>query len=379
MRPTIDPVRKRMSVGGQSAAATVAPRASVSAEVSVDALLKSLEGEVIDFVTEANGVCLRSKTDKELGRKSAFGEKDRSVEGAASTTSLSEELNSIGTGVVCKKGMKPGSPNQDSFSMVIADQAFKIFAVFDGHGPKGHDVSDFAAENLLKLFIRHKDRKVDPETAITDSFVDVQRMIEAFSRTGKMAANDSGCTATIAYLPAGESAAWIAHIGDSRAAIGKVGSKAGSVVPQEITEDHKPDLPREKARIEKAGGIVVFDGYFNHRIYSTDGKGGLNMSRAFGDCAVHKFGVTAVPDCRRLQLKVSASPVEAGHDLFLLLCSDGVWEFMKSEDVCRIIQQHGRGGAQEAAEEIAKMSYDLWMDDSEGEVSDDITVILVWL
>jgi protein phosphatase 1G len=46
-----------------------------------------------------------------------------------------------------------------------------------------------------------------------------------------------------------------------------------------MSEDHKPEDPAERARIEKAGGSVTLDGRVN---------GGLNLSRALGDHAYKK-------------------------------------------------------------------------------------------
>lgn len=54
----------------------------------------------------------------------------------------------------------------------------------------------------------------------------------------------------------------------------------------DLTMDHKPDHPAERSRIEQAGGRVVFDGFYNYRVYARSGKyPGLNMSRALGDLA----------------------------------------------------------------------------------------------
>ncbi|CAE8685733.1 unnamed protein product [Polarella glacialis] len=395
MRPTpkpaagtaVNPVRKRMSTGQahipesiKTAAAGSRPggAASKAGELSGEEILASLKGKICDFITDVDGakssataVCLRARTDPELGKKPSFDEKDRQAEGST-VSEINAALAASGVGIACRKGMKPESPNQDSFGVVLVDGGFKVFAVLDGHGPKGHDVSSFSVENLLKLFMRHKARDTDTAAAFSSAFLDTQTMLEALTKTGAIAASDSGSTATFCYMPAGEGVAHIAHVGDSRAVVCRGTPGSGKGVVTEVTEDHKPDLPKEKERIEKAGGVVVFDGYFNHRVYSQDGRGGLNMSRALGDNAVHRFGVTSVPEIRR-------EPIGTDKDLFLLLCSDGVWEFMKSQDVCDIALRHGRANAQKACEEIAKTSYDLWMEDSEGEVSDDITAVLVWL
>lgn len=38
---------------------------------------------------------------------------------------------------LCLKGKKPGSPNQDAWSVVRVEHEFSIYMVFDGHGPQG--------------------------------------------------------------------------------------------------------------------------------------------------------------------------------------------------------------------------------------------------
>jgi hypothetical protein len=64
----------------------------------------------------------------------------------------------------------------------------------------------------------------------------------------------SGSTAAIALLR-GDMVHAI-NVGDSRVVAG-VSSKGGRVQPQQLTVDHKPDVPAERARIVAVGGRVL--------------------------------------------------------------------------------------------------------------------------
>ncbi len=81
--------------------------------------------------------------------------------GATSSTSgarLKEELGKLGFGVSCRKGLKPESPNQDSFSMLYIEGELLLCGVYDGHGQSGHHVSQFTKEMLPKLFLSDPNR-----------------------------------------------------------------------------------------------------------------------------------------------------------------------------------------------------------------------------
>lgn len=80
----------------------------------------------------------------------------------------------------------------------------------------------------------------------------------------------AGCTANVALIH--KNTLYVANAGDSRTVLCR-GDKAF-----EMSEDHKPDNPLEKSRIEKAGGFVS-DGRVN---------GNLNLSRAMGDLEYKK-------------------------------------------------------------------------------------------
>jgi serine/threonine protein phosphatase PrpC len=252
--------------------------------------------------------------------------------------------------------------------VISKESGEQLFCVFDGHGPGGHEVSDFCADMLPSLFFDKMKKGNGSDESIKqclhEAFVECQsRLKEAPDK--KYRSDDSGSTCTVAYRGPGANCLFLAHVGDSRAVLCR-GKEA-----VELTEDHKPDLPAEKKRIESKGGRVEWDGYFNHRVYTAEGKGGLNMSRALGDNYVKPAGVTEVPEIKKFELDKS--------DRFVMLCSDGVWEFIKSETAISIIEKFGKEKVDFAAEELAKRSYQEWMADSDNDISDDITVMVYWL
>jgi len=282
-----------------------------------------------------------------------------------------ETLRKMGVGIRCKKGFKPEAPNQDSFSFIHMEGEFDLYGVFDGHGVFGHDVSNFVREFLPKLFISDPNRENgNIKQAMIDSFKKIQQMIEA---TTQIDARTSGTTCTIAYRVHGSNELHVAHCGDSRAVI--LYEQKGKPFGVELTADHKPNLPAERKRIEAAGGCVIFDGFYNHRVFK---RGtvypGLNMSRAMGDTIGHReAGIVETPDYKVVKLSGS-------HDyVAFALCSDGVWEFIDSNECARIVCRHkvdGKLDPMAAAEDLAKQSWNRWMEDTGGEISDDITVVI---
>ena len=75
----------------------------------------------------------------------------------------------------------------------------------------------------------------------------------------------AGCTASVLLIT--KTDIYCANAGDSRSVLSKKGKS------KDLSEDHKPDLPNEKARIEKASGYVE-----DKRV-----NGMLALSRAIGD------------------------------------------------------------------------------------------------
>ena len=99
---------------------------------------------------------------------------------------------------------------------------------------------------------------------------------------------------------------------------------------------------------------------------------GLAISRAVGDMNARSCGVVATPEVSSMQLQPS--------DCFLILASDGVWEFISSAEAVEIVRPFFE--AEEPASVactylIAKAAYK-WRE-VEGDYRDDISAIVVYL
>mmetsp|Transcript_57410 Transcript_57410/g.136448 ORF Transcript_57410/g.136448 Transcript_57410/m.136448 type:complete len:385 (+) Transcript_57410:166-1320(+) len=277
-----------------------------------------------------------------------------------------------GMGFTCRKGLKPESPNQDSWCVLQAG-GFSVYAVFDGHGKHGHHVSNFVKENLPKLILRDGKFKTEEMASMfKDIFKKMQRGLETADRLGKISAQLSGTTATVAVHDHAKNKVTIAHVADSTSVLGST-SDGGAIMARQLTRDHKPDLKDERARIEANGGMVIFDGYANHRVYAKGKRHpGLNMSRCMGDLVGHQeAGISCEPEILELQL--------TDKDQVLLLCSDGVWEFVTPQEACEIVSQFSAQSATAAADALAKEAWDRWITEEGGTVVDDITVVLIYL
>lgn len=131
----------------------------------------------------------------------------------------------------------------------------------------------------------------------------------------------AGCTANVALIAKGELI--VANAGDSRCII----SSKGTAV--EMSEDHKPELPKERERVQKAGGYIS-DGRIN---------GNLNLSRALGDLEYKKnqdLGpgeqlISAVPEIKKKTLTPD--------DEFLVMGCDGIWETMSNQSIVEYFGQ----------------------------------------
>ena len=272
--------------------------------------------------------------------------------------------------------------NQDSF-LVLQNQYnfkdFNIFSVMDGHGVNGHLVSRFVTKYFTSFFKNNKKMNASNESEeavyyrlkknnydiLKRAFRHAERDI---SKNSDIDANFSGTTCVMVFQ-IGEKLI-CANVGDSRAIMFKGND---NIVPLSI--DQKPDDPEEKKRIiENGGEISQFEedgeksGPF--RVWK---KGevypGIAMSRSIGDLIASTLGV--IPEPKFIEDKVDKDTK------FIVIASDGVWEFLDNKTVCDIVMPYYKKNDPEGAcKTLIKQSTEWW--NKEDIVVDDITVVIVF-
>jgi len=289
-------------------------------------------------------------------------------------------LSTMGAAAVSMKGCKgadDASVGQDSFCVAHLHGGWHLSGVFDGHGSNGDWPAARAARALPFLLQQGVCAdllaKGDVEGSLRRAFRMLQSHLVAEATAQKFDLRFNGTTAVVSLRHPDQNFVWIANCGDSRAIL--IQSDGGVI---QETSDHKPSRQDEAERIIAAGGEVVvtdFDGIADHRV-NVKGTGypGLSVSRSLGDGAVKSCGVSAEPD-------VMCWPTDASRGLYLLACSDGVWEYFSSQEVARLVADtiaHG-DSPHAALEVVLGAARAAWVKESEGHGStycDDITLVL---
>ena len=271
--------------------------------------------------------------------------------------------------------------NQDSFLVLQNEynlKDFNIFSVMDGHGVNGHLVSRFVTKYFTSFFKKNKKMnssnssedqifyrlKKNDHDVLKRAFRHAERDIE---KNSDIDANFSGTTCVMVFQ-VGERLI-CANVGDSRAIL----VKGNNIIPLSI--DQKPDDPEESKRIIQNGGEISqfeedgeksgpFRVWKKGEVYP-----GIAMSRSIGDLIATTLGV--IPEPKFLEEKVDKDTK------FMVVASDGVWEFLENETVRDIVMPYyQKNDPNGACKELIKKSTEWW--NKEDIVVDDITVIVVF-
>ena len=252
--------------------------------------------------------------------------------------------------------------NQDSYLIKVEknnnNENEYTFGVFDGHGSEGHLVS----QAIKQFFTNCSFFGFNTKSMIFPVFSSLSNIInnsQYFDSIG------SGSTVVLVHINPEKLIS--INCGDSRAILI---TKDRRII--QLTEDHKPELPEEKQRIEASGGRV--DKIFGMGPYRVWFKGedypGLAMSRSIGDRLAHKVGVSDIPEIKEFDLN-EMDP------LAVVVASDGVWEFMSHEEVKNIVMNYGYSkDANSCAKNIVEKARLIWQ--GTGYAIDDITCVVAF-
>ena len=225
------------------------------------------------------------------------------------------------------------------------DSTTSLFAVFDGHN--GPEVALFLAQNFAEYLEKCGPyRRGHIQRGLQETFMELDSaLLKSKCNSEKLLKYHRMCTVnhpvvaeSVALLTGSTGVVllvkndiyYVANVGDSRCLLARDGRAI------QLSVDHKPTVPEERARIEKAGGKVM-DGRVN---------GVIDVSRAFGDH--HLKARTNEKTGAELSEKetlvvawphLTVEPANAKKDAFLVLMCDGIWNAMDNQAVVAFVQR----------------------------------------
>jgi len=230
----------------------------------------------------------------------------------------------------------------------------QIFGVFDGHG--GCEVAKFVSNHFVKEFLNNPNyAKNDIKKALEENYYKMDKLMlekegseellyeykkskeeaEKIKENNKNAQIEmlrqvidpkeqpdakismfTGCTANVLVIH--NNKLFFANAGDSRSVL----CKKGQAYPMSI--DHKPSIPAELKRIERAEGWV------------SDGRilGNLNISRGIGD-SEYKLNNKLKPEEQIISNFPDVKTENLTSDIdFVVIACDGIWDCKTNQEVC---------------------------------------------
>ena len=262
------------------------------------------------------------------------------------------------------------------------NNSFLYMAVCDGHGVEGHEVSGFIKRTLPKdlsnalmnkeILTSDKNNKKKIYNIIGSTFIKVNEKLISNESINSIFSGTT-CVSLI-YTPI---KLICANIGDSRAVVGRYDKNNKKWISINLSRDHKPTEEDEARRILKKGGRIkpFLDEETGTevgppRVWVRDDEvPGLAMTRSFGDRVAAIAGTICVPEIKEYAFHEG--------DKFVILASDGVWEFISSEECINIIGKfYENNNIVECCNFLYEESRKRWL--REEDVVDDITMLLIF-
>jgi len=257
--------------------------------------------------------------------------------------------------------------NQDSCLVKLGGlklENFNIFSVMDGHGSHGHFISNAIKAQFSEYIFKGSHYGINSNSS-ANSFLNSYKQQNSFNTSqtsfnsnllnsiySKISHNEYNlikrcfqhCEASLAKSKyevnfSGTTAVMVVQL-DDILICGNCGDSRAIVHTTEgiknLSLDHKPDNDGEKARIISSGGRVekFNDGgeYIGpYRVWlKYEDYPGLAMSRSLGDFVAKSVGCSCIPEIKEFKINSTYE--------YMVIASDGVWEFLDNEAVCKLVQ-----------------------------------------
>lgn len=249
-------------------------------------------------------------------------------------------------------------PRAQSLASHRSRRSVAFFAVFDGHG--GREAAQFARDYLWECIKKQRgfwsdcDREVC--SAIRKGFVACHhamwKKLPEWPKTLTGLPSTSGTTASVVVIRGNRM--YVAHVGDSAVVLGVQDDPSVPFIRAvEVTQDHKPELPKERERIEGLGGSVIKKSGVNRVVWKRprlshngpvrrstviDQIPFLAVARALGDLWSYdfysgEFVVSPEPD-------TSVVTLDPTKHRYIILGSDGLWNMVPPQEAISMCQNN---------------------------------------
>ena len=355
-------------------------------------VIKTKDGQIVSTQADSNGnpYTTNIEEQKPVQPEKINSDKENEV----------KELNKkVGKGFKLYGQISKAGRNQNGLQKTNQDtslihisvgnlQGFNIFGVLDGHGPHGHFVSKFCKEFFIKTMNEYSKQCQQNNITTPEGIFNKlkESKFEFITQTFKNADLEmikhtdfdhdfSGTTCNLVFQF--NKHLLCASVGDSRGIIiydqNNTNTYQG-IFP--ISNDHKPNLPQEYERILQSGGIVdKLTDQFGckvgpYRVYKNGlTYPGLAMSRSLGDFQAKDCGVITKPEIIEYHVSHSSK--------YMVICSDGVWEFLSNEQVRDLGNKFfNKGELGNFCSQLVKEAVHAW--ETRDIIRDDITVVCVY-
>lgn len=248
-----------------------------------------------------------------------------------------------------------------------------MFAVLDGHGPLGH-LASAATNKQFKNYIEAN--AIHGSIGLTTlKHMLLTSVLQTAHSLGTSSLDLSLSGTTLSAVLIRGNTLLCANVGDSRVVLGQLCNNEWKYI--ELTQDHTPSVPEERARIREHKGriepVLSETGtpigpdrvWLPKRNYP-----GLAMTRSIGDTIAQSLGVISVPDIMSRYLSQK--------DRFLIVATDGLWSHVSSRVAVRIVANCIEAGqVANCCEVLMNKAKRQW--EKRGDYIDDITIIVVLL